>query len=50
MNLQKQYCENKGIPMFAPLDGVCFHCGKTIRDTANKHITGCEHCNHSYCD
>ena len=50
MPKQKKYCDDRGLPMFAPDDGVCFFCRKQIRDRDDKHITGCERCNRSYCD
>ena len=50
MEKQQKYCKEKGIPMFAPIDGRCFKCGKQIPDTNEKHITGCPHCCKSFCD
>lgn len=73
---QKEYCNEKGYPHFAPYDGICFRCNKNIykpieherRDgrtgkvigtyttgisvevAGTVLITGCPHCNHSYCD
>ena len=47
---QKKYCEEKGYPMFAPLDGICWHCHKQFEDTDKWVITGCSHCHRSYDD
>ena len=59
---QKDVCSEKHYPLFAPSDGVCFKCGKNIYqnyesdnkvsdgETGEKFITGCPHCNRSYCD
>jgi len=50
MSLEKQrvYCESKGLPVIAPHH--CFHCKKEVEDNDNELITGCKHCNHSFCD
>ena len=50
MEKQKAFCKEKGLPFFAPDNGVCWSCGKIITDQGNSHITGCEHCSRSYCD
>ena len=58
---QRGYCEKMGAPHFAPPDGECWRCGKNIyqsyeragytNETAStKLITGCPHCNISYCE
>lgn len=50
MELQKKYCKERGYPFFAPEDGVCWSCNRKIEDTDKEHITGCPHCNRSFCD
>lgn len=50
MEQQVKYCERKQIPMVAPLDGVCFNCGKKIKDTKKYYITHCDKCNVSFCE
>ena len=30
--VQEAYCNQREIPMFAPSDGICFHCGRNIYD------------------
>lgn len=58
---QKALCKAKGYPHFAPEDGRCFRCGKNIYQNydhsgvsleraGRELITGCPHCNRSYCD
>ena len=78
---QKKYCEEKGLPYFAPSSGYCWKCnrniyeqigwkvengrnievplnskelthktGITVERAEESLITGCPHCNRSYCD
>ena len=62
---QKKLQQEKGYPDFAPRDGVCYRCRKNIyseidhgdyqtgiwvEKAASELITGCPHCNRSYCD
>lgn len=54
---QKKFCEEKGYPHFAPEKGYCFSCRRNIYQdfarpgrTGNEHVTGCPHCNYSYCE
>ncbi|MBA1335892.1 MAG: hypothetical protein HPY66_1710 [Firmicutes bacterium] len=86
---QKEYCEQKGAPHFAPYDGRCHCCknniykplgykrgqsaswigrtgyrsvenclleeadyisGITVEKAGKELVTGCPHCNRSYCD
>ncbi len=56
---QKKYCEEHGVPMFAPANGICFRCGcdiysefggYSVEYAGVKHITGCPFCNATYCD
>lgn len=62
---QDKYCDREGYPHFAPRDGKCWNCNKDIY-TEQDHggyktgisvekagsilITGCPHCNRTYCD
>ena len=50
LDKQKKYCEENNLPMFAPANGICGSCKRQIEDTDKEHITGCPHCNRSYCD
>lgn len=63
---QDAYCDEHEIPLFAPHDGLCFRCGRsiylptngsagsvsgfTVEDAGKKHITSCPHCNATFCD
>jgi hypothetical protein len=71
---QRQLCEEKGYPHFAPRFGTCYNCRSNIYEekeqmrtdflgekktystgiatekAASQLITGCPHCNRSYCD
>ena len=55
---QKKYCKEKEYPLFAPIDGVCWSCGKNIycvngisvEHASNNLITGCPFCHRSFCD
>jgi hypothetical protein len=59
---QKDVCSEKSYPHFAPSNGVCWKCNRNIYqnyeidnrisdgETGEKFITGCPHCNRSYCD
>lgn len=49
MKKQKSYCDRNGVPMFAPMDGICWSCNMEIPDNGDEHITGCPHCHRSYC-
>lgn len=61
---QAAYCESHEVPHFAPSDGWCWYCheniykpkqgaqlgGITVAEAGRRFITGCPHCNRSYCD
>lgn len=86
---QKELCESKGYPHFAPASGICWACKKniyeplghkrgqssswigntgyrkvescsleeadyitgiTVEKAGNELVTGCPHCNRTYCD
>jgi len=63
---QNQYCAEKGFPHFAPHTGRCYRCGRdiyseiehptgrktgiTVERASHELITGCPHCNYSFCD
>ena len=67
---QKEYCEKKKYPHFAPADGRCYRCreniykliehtkpngakyttGISVEKASAELITGCPHCNRTYCD
>ena len=63
---QRNYCKENKLPHFAPHDGRCWSCGKNIYEpftrqngrisgveterASSELITGCPHCNRSYCD
>ena len=50
MEQQQRFCKGRGLPMFAPDDGVCDNCHERIDDNGDKHITGCQHCHRSFCE
>lgn len=61
---QRNYCEERESPMFAPSAGICYHCGFniympvngtrgtvsgiTVNEAASKLITSCPHCHYSF--
>ena len=55
---QKALCNEKGYPDFAAHDGYCYSCRKNVYQNYGNHagytgkslVTGCPHCNISYCD
>ncbi|OWF74684.1 hypothetical protein B4902_00735 [Yersinia frederiksenii] len=62
---QAEYCQNNGVPHFAPHDGICFRCKKdiyqqhslngrstgiTVERAGSELVTYCPHCNRSYDD
>lgn len=49
---QNKLCADKGLPHFAPYDGVCWSCYRQIYDELDglSFITGCPYCHRSYCD
>lgn len=53
---QKNYVESNGFPHFAPYSGICYNCKMdiyskiSVESASNALITGCPHCNHSYCE
>lgn len=62
---QSEYCKQINAPYFAPESGRCWKCGKNIYDPHENHgyiqgitveragselITGCPHCNTTFCD
>lgn len=62
---QEKLCKEKQLPHFAPSSGVCYACKKNIYQQLDRGsyktgisvekaelslITGCPHCNRSYCD
>lgn len=53
---QKKMCEKNKVPMFAPSDGICFYCGKSIYEYASVeeagkyYITSCPYCKRSFLD
>lgn len=62
---QKEYQEKTNSPDFAPRNGVCWRCkqniykeidkgsyktGITVERAKTSLVTGCPHCNRSYCD
>jgi hypothetical protein len=49
---QAQLCSTKGLPHFAPYDGVCWSCRRQIYEELDgkSFVTGCPFCHRSYCD
>lgn len=57
---QRDYCDRKGAPYFAPLyDGRCFSCyanifaaphGISVEEAGSRLITGCPYCGRTYVD
>ena len=50
MEKQKKYCKDRNLPFFATKEGRCYLCHRKLEDTDEYHITGCPHCNRSFCD
>ena len=56
VELQRKFCLFSGFPLFAPRDGVCYHCGNQIyekistAEAATRVVTSCPHCNHTFVD
>jgi len=52
--LQAVFTEAKNVPMFAPVDGVCYKCKKNVYENMelgyvmNNLVASCPHCNHSF--
>ena len=61
---QSELCKEKEYPHFAPSSGICWSCkrniyqeidhgtyktGISVEKAAASLITGCPHCNYSYC-
>lgn len=53
---QQKFCLLSGFPLFAPENGICYHCGKQIYEeittakAASQLITSCPHCRHTFVD
>lgn len=54
---QKKLCAAENLPHFAPTDGQCYDCCLNIYQdytregwTGLEYVTGCPHCNHSFCE
>ena len=63
---QKLFCIVYDLPIFAPHDGICEFCHRQIYEditvdggishgidfdaAGRSYITGCPHCNHTFCD
>jgi len=49
---QAEYCKAIGAPRFAPLNGLCWSCGKdaTHEGWRTSLQTGCKHCHRSWCE
>lgn len=62
---QKKFCAENDYPHFAPNSGVCYVCkrniytpldrgsyktGISVERASSILVTGCPHCNRSYCD
>ena len=63
---QSKYCKDRGAPYFAPGNGRCYRCGRDIyaplerpdgrvtgidvEQVGSTLITGCPHCNATYCE
>ena len=61
---QIEYCQAKNVPYLAPKSGICYDCfeniyrprygkktgGISVKEAGSRMITGCPHCNKSFCD
>lgn len=52
LRAQRALCETRGLPHFAPADGVCWSCHRQIYEAMDgaSYVTGCPFCHRSYCD
>ena len=52
---QKQFCKDRGYPMFIPSNGECYRCHTQLwlvvseEDSKRTLITGCPSCHISFC-
>lgn len=63
---QEKYCDEHDLPHFAPFNGICENCfaniyvpverkngavlGISVEEAGSRLISGCPHCNHSFCE
>ena len=49
---QAKLCVERGLPHFAPHNGICWACRRQIyeHEDGSTFITGCPCCSRSYCD
>lgn len=55
---QRDYCNRRKVPHFAPLDGICYSCGANIysprgisvEEAGSRLISGCPFCGRTYVD
>ena len=55
---QRDYCNRRNVPHFAPFDGICYSCGANIygprgisvEEAGARLISGCPFCHASYVD
>ncbi len=49
---QEELCASRGLPQFAPHDGICWSCFRQIYEELDgeSFVTGCPFCHRSYCD
>lgn len=59
VRLQEDFCYENGLPLFLPISGICWRCGRNIfegkygytaEDALKRLITACPHCYRSFCD
>ena len=49
---QEMLCSARGVPHFAPRNGICWSCQRQIYEELDgtSYVTGCPFCHRSYCD
>jgi hypothetical protein len=49
---QARLCAQRGLPHFAPHNGICWSCRRDIYSELDgtSYVTGCPFCHRSYCD
>lgn len=55
---QRDYCNRRKVPHFAPFDGICYSCGANIysprgisvEEAGSRLISGCPFCGRTYVD
>ena len=51
LTMQKKFIEENQLPDLAPINsGMCWSCGKQVKDNGKTLITSCDKCHRSFCE